>query len=355
MALQSLLALAALLSGPLPQHDSVSTPDPEEDQEQLWSLAVLDTEDAHKNWRAVHDVVMGGISDGVSARAEDGVRFQGVMRVEGGGFASFRTQATASLEGADGVRVRASGDGKTWKLTLRSPKSRIAWQAPIRIRGGEEEGVCIPFEDFTPTFRGQLVTGAPPLEPAQFTEVGFTLGDKQAGAYWIELEGLEAWRAPGGGFPEGSEAARVARTQGLRTALVNAPSDDTLLDRVTWNERLLVVAEPLRRGSLGPEASLQRGLFAESARGLAARDLRVVHIAGLSDLRVAGVSLGPAAARALRERWELSPNAFACALIGKDGGVKVRWEGPVEPSLVFTRIDAMPMREEEQRRRNSDK
>lgn len=42
---------------------------------------------------------------------------------------------------------------------------------------------------------------------------------------------------------------------------------------------------------------------------------------------------------------------FAAVLIGKDGGVKDRFDQPVEPADLHARIDAMPMHRRELRER----
>jgi hypothetical protein len=59
-------------------------------------------------------------------------------------------------------------------------------------------------------------------------------------------------------------------------------------------------------------------------------------------------SLSPDAAR--RERPELgvaATTAFEVLLVGKDGGVKLRRQAPVDPHEINALIDTMPMRREE--------
>jgi len=43
---------------------------------------------------------------------------------------------------------------------------------------------------------------------------------------------------------------------------------------------------------------------------------------------------------------------FHAILIGKDGGVKGRWDSPVDMDALFGLIDAMPMRRQEMREMN---
>jgi hypothetical protein len=62
---------------------------------------------------------------------------------------------------------------------------------------------------------------------------------------------------------------------------------------------------------------------------------------------MAGRTLTTEQVQSLRERWQLPPNGWQTALVGKDGGVKARWASPVDPDDIFALIDAMPMRRDE--------
>ena len=59
------------------------------------------------------------------------------------------------------------------------------------------------------------------------------------------------------------------------------------------------------------------------------------------------VSAGDAAA--VRERFGVEPGRFVALLVGKDGTVKHRFDGPVGPGEIFALVDAMPMRRREMR------
>lgn len=50
---------------------------------------------------------------------------------------------------------------------------------------------------------------------------------------------------------------------------------------------------------------------------------------------------------ALRDRFGIASDTFAVILIGKDGGEKGRFLGPLEPATLFAFIDRMPMRRRE--------
>ena len=87
-----------------------------------------------------------------------------------------------------------------------------------------------------------------------------------------------------------------------------------------------------------PRVQAQTAMLARAQAALTERDVIVQ-------------SLSPEAAR--RDRVDLgvaSTTAFEVLLIGKDGGVKLRRRGPVDPAELSSLIDTMPMRQQEMKR-----
>jgi hypothetical protein len=108
-----------------------------------------------------------------------------------------------------------------------------------------------------------------------------------------------------------------------------------------WKARVLVVSAPK-----GDDASLraQAAILSADGDGQADRDMAVIRLVG--DQGPAGVD-----AQALRERLSLPPDRFEVVLVGKDGTIVLRRRQPVPLAELFDRIDAMPMRRDEIRRR----
>jgi NADH dehydrogenase [ubiquinone] 1 alpha subcomplex assembly factor 1 len=42
-------------------------------------------------------------------------------------------------------------------------------------------------KNLVPTFRGRVLSGEPPLDPAKVTSVGFLIADKQDGPFRLEV------------------------------------------------------------------------------------------------------------------------------------------------------------------------
>jgi monofunctional biosynthetic peptidoglycan transglycosylase len=67
--------------------------------------------------------------------------------------------------------------------------------------------VRLPFLAFAPTFRGRVLSGAPPLDPGAVRRLGLLISDRQAGPFALELAWIAASEAadatpPGGARPE---------------------------------------------------------------------------------------------------------------------------------------------------------
>jgi hypothetical protein len=123
---------------------------------------------------------------------------------------------------------------------------------------------------------------------------------------------------------------------------------DVDFEQFKWKNRLLLVFTPDSSHPLCE--SLQRDI---STRKLEVddRDLVVFEILGVGTSKRDGSQLDPHTAASLRKRFDISPKAFSLILVGKDGGVKLRRNDPVNLEEIFRLIDSMPMRQEEMRQK----
>jgi hypothetical protein len=94
----------------------------------------------------------------------------------------------------------------------------------------------------------------------------------------------------------------------------------------------------------------QRRIFAASRAGLVERQVVVIWVIGDSVSNDGG--LGPRQTAApLRARYGVGPTEFKAVLVGKDGGVKLASSSAIRAEILYSTIDAMPMRRDEMRRR----
>lgn len=147
-------------------------------------------------WRAINDGVMGGVSRGEAEIAREGwLVFRGEVSLEhGGGFASVRTApAPLGVTGARAMRIEVRGDGKRYKLNLKTDEAfdGVQYQAAFATPAGEWTTLTLPLTDFVPKHRGRDVPGAPPLDPARIVTLGFLIADRQAGPFRLEVRAVD--------------------------------------------------------------------------------------------------------------------------------------------------------------------
>ena len=145
----------------------------------------------------IGDRVMGGISAGALVFEESCAVFAGEVSFENqGGFASVRSGIGSwDLSAFKGVDVDVLGDGKTYKLSLTTdPRyESVVYRARFETTAGRWTTVRIPFTDFSPTFRGETVPGAPPLDPSRINTLGFLISDRQEGPFRLAIKSIKAY------------------------------------------------------------------------------------------------------------------------------------------------------------------
>jgi hypothetical protein len=131
-----------------------------------------------------------------------------------------------------------------------------------------------------------------------------------------------------------------------------ADSVDFRLERHQWEHRLLFVFAP---SDTSDALAQQASAFEGHDAGFRDRDLLLLTVTGADQgmhRPVPGADPQPltgAAARRLRDRFDVPPDAFRVVLVGKDGTEKRRDAEPVTARSLFDTIDAMPMRQREMR------
>ena len=152
---------------------------------------------AATGWRPIDDVVMGGMSASRAVPTDRGtLLFTGRVSLENnGGFASIRSAPQRfDVAGQAGIALRVKGDGKRYKVNLRTDTGfdGVQFQAAIEPPAGEWTTMALPFSGFRPTFRGRPAGGT--LDPARIATVGLVIADGQAGPFALEIEWIRGWR-----------------------------------------------------------------------------------------------------------------------------------------------------------------
>nr|WP_241664478.1 CIA30 family protein [Ningiella ruwaisensis] len=149
------------------------------------------------NWIIVNDTVMGGRSSASIALEKNSLAFSGDLSLENnGGFASIRRvyEPLAWQDKAVFV-ITVKGDGRTYQFRLRTNRfaDGVAYVANFDTKKGEEQTYRFLAQDFTPQFRGRVVSNAPALAFSEVQQLGFMLADKSPGDFLLLIKRIEQY------------------------------------------------------------------------------------------------------------------------------------------------------------------
>ncbi len=166
------------------------------EEEVLPGVLLFDFEAGSETWTSVDDNVMGGVSSSAGQILDSGaLLFSGTMSLENnGGFSSIRSPWNPlDLSGKDGLLIRVLGDGKLYRLRIRTSVtgSDIAYNSFFETADGAWRTIYIPFETMVPSLRGIRVR-AGELDPGTVNSIGFMLSDKQPGEFALEVDWIRA-------------------------------------------------------------------------------------------------------------------------------------------------------------------
>ncbi|CAN6243695.1 unnamed protein product [Urochloa humidicola] len=135
-------------------------------------------------WGALDDVVMGGVSESAFQVLPTGSEtggptglFKGTVSTSNnGGFTSIRTKnftVPEDLSAYDGIELRVKGDGRRYKLIIRTSYEwdTVGYTASFDTTKGEWQSVKLPFSSLRPVFRARTMTDAPPFDSSNITSL----------------------------------------------------------------------------------------------------------------------------------------------------------------------------------------
>lgn len=160
-------------------------------------------------WGALDDVVMGGVSASNMQFTENTALFSGNVSTENsGGFASVRTKnfdPSINLAGYEGVELKVKGDGKRYKLFLRTESAwdGVGYSYSFDTVDGAWITVRIPFVDLIPVFRAKVVKDCPKIDASKLRSFQLMLSKFEydgglnphfsPGFFALQVESLKAY------------------------------------------------------------------------------------------------------------------------------------------------------------------
>lgn len=164
-------------------------------------VAIIDFDDASQvaGWTTVNDPVMGGLSTSTITFGDGGLVFSGNISLENnGGFASARSPQDPDIgrraTGAESLRVRALGDGKTYLLKVGAAGQPWSYAQRFSTEVGIQRSYELPIEGFEPVgIRLDPAPNAPrTLDPSGISQVSIYILDKQQGPFELTISAIEA-------------------------------------------------------------------------------------------------------------------------------------------------------------------
>jgi Complex I intermediate-associated protein 30 (CIA30) len=160
-------------------------------------------------WGAVDDVVMGGVSSSNIKLINDVAVFSGYVSTENsGGFVSVRTRnfnPTLNLSAYQGIELKVKGDGKRYKLFLRTESNwdSLAYSYSFDTLDNEWVVLQLPFNQFIPVFRAKTVNNAPVIDSSKICALQVMLSKFeydgkynphfQEGIFCLEIDSISAY------------------------------------------------------------------------------------------------------------------------------------------------------------------
>lgn len=212
----------------------------------------------------VDDQIMGGISQSALVPSPTGnsASFMGVVRTDGGGFCGTRSRllsAPLNLAGFSGIYLRVRGDGKRYKINVRTNDAigELVYQCAFLPPVQEMSTVRLPFTAFRLVKRSQPVPDGAPLDPKKIFQLGFVFsrfafGEESfndafaAGPFRLDIEEI-------GAFRDDLDFEASVDEPGAAVARASGPALSSTLEM--WPEG----KEPRQRGGL--RARLLRFIF----------------------------------------------------------------------------------------------
>ncbi len=150
------------------------------------------------NWEAIDDRIMGGCSQSQPECIDNvGLRFSGTVSLENnGGFASIRSNlGNADLKQQTGLTLRLRGDGKCYKLSLRTDHffDGVSYQMTFTTEHDTWQEISLPFEAFIPTHHGIKLSTVAPMDTGNITSFGLFIADGQEGPFQLDIAWVKGY------------------------------------------------------------------------------------------------------------------------------------------------------------------
>jgi NADH dehydrogenase [ubiquinone] 1 alpha subcomplex assembly factor 1 len=94
------------------------------------------------------------------------------------------------LPKSDTLVLRVRGDGRSYYFSLYVPTNRMAYsyRAKFDTEAGRWQEIRLPLKEFQASWFGRKQPNAPQINGADIRSLGFTLADKKAGPFKLDVD-----------------------------------------------------------------------------------------------------------------------------------------------------------------------
>jgi hypothetical protein len=154
------------------------------------------TQSAAANWSVQNDTVMGGVSESSRTWVNKQLVFAGNLSLDNnGGFVScfgpVDEKLPSLMNASSALRIRATGDGKTYLFQLRGNDGTNYVQR-FTSTAKKDQVYELPLSDFTAVdWRLMEIADAPAMNTNNIYQMGIYLVDKQTGPFRIAITSID--------------------------------------------------------------------------------------------------------------------------------------------------------------------
>lgn len=148
----------------------------------------------NRQWNVVDDGVMGGYSQGYIDFEGEAVTFSGLLSIKNnGGFSSIYMPVSRIPKHFNAVKITVQGDGNAYQLRLRRELQgySLPYRAKFDTKVDKKTELIFPLSVFEASFRGRVLSKAPPLIPESVTHLGFLITKKENEAFSLTIHKVE--------------------------------------------------------------------------------------------------------------------------------------------------------------------
>jgi hypothetical protein len=141
-------------------------------------------------WRSLNDGVMGGKSQGGMTASQGHGIFTGYISLaNNGGFSSVVRDIKPLIPAVDSLVIDVAGDGLTYQLRaiVYINGYRLAYKHDFSTVNRKRKQSTLLLSDFQASFRGRILSDAPPLLAKNITEIGLLVTSKNERQFTLNI------------------------------------------------------------------------------------------------------------------------------------------------------------------------